>query len=401
MPGHRDADVRGSGACRRESNLDEGAGPERVREATKRGKLRPNSVDSITGENSGDNLGPGTPIVHFDQWPKDEIEVKLILKGRLREHKRAVRAADRACASWPRRSKPRWGAEVHLARRLARARQGMRARRRGRVHRGRQDVGISSRERTVVSNARRCESGFEAGGARRLNHGDGQQPRGRHHGIRRGRLAYWMQGRCALNRLPASFSFRLRMTAGRSGGSACGSIRAPARYASGCIVSRRAPSAPMLTGGQEGFPRTGREIPIAAPISDEQIRALRVGDVVLVSGLMYRAATRLRAPYQARAARRSARRCALSLRTCRREEGRVDRHRCRTDDEHPRRAVPGRHHPPLWCPCRDRKGGMGAKTLQALKENGAVYLNAVGGAARFMRCIERVDGVSLMEFGTP
>ncbi|HEY7473366.1 MAG TPA: fumarate hydratase, partial [Vicinamibacterales bacterium] len=33
-----------------------------VREATKRGKLRPNSVDSITGENSGDNLGPGTPI---------------------------------------------------------------------------------------------------------------------------------------------------------------------------------------------------------------------------------------------------------------------------------------------------------------------------------------------------
>ena len=39
-----------------------------VAEATRRGKLRPNSVDSITGENSGDNLGPGTPIIHFDQW---------------------------------------------------------------------------------------------------------------------------------------------------------------------------------------------------------------------------------------------------------------------------------------------------------------------------------------------
>src|SRR2546430_762146 len=52
-----------------------------VAEATKRGKLRPNSVDSITGENSGNNLGPGTPIVHFEQWEKDEIEVKLILKG--------------------------------------------------------------------------------------------------------------------------------------------------------------------------------------------------------------------------------------------------------------------------------------------------------------------------------
>ena len=48
------------------------------------------------------------------------------------------------------------------------------------------------------------------------------------------------------------------------------------------------------------------------------------------------------------------------------------------------------------------KGGMGAKTLAGLKESGAVYLNAIGGAAQFYaRCIERVDGVSLMEFGTP
>src|SRR5262244_2675532 len=54
---------------------------EAVAEATRRGKLRPNSVDSITGRNSGDNLGPGTPIVHFDQWERDAIEIKLILKG--------------------------------------------------------------------------------------------------------------------------------------------------------------------------------------------------------------------------------------------------------------------------------------------------------------------------------
>src|SRR5213078_3286974 len=54
---------------------------EAVQEATKRGKLRPNSVDSITGKNSGNNLGPGTPILHFEQWERDEIEIKLILKG--------------------------------------------------------------------------------------------------------------------------------------------------------------------------------------------------------------------------------------------------------------------------------------------------------------------------------
>src|SRR5262245_12482869 len=54
---------------------------EAVAEATGRGKLRPNSVDSIDGKNSGNNLGPGTPIVHFEQWDRDEIEIKLILKG--------------------------------------------------------------------------------------------------------------------------------------------------------------------------------------------------------------------------------------------------------------------------------------------------------------------------------
>ena len=55
---------------------------EAIAEATRQGKLRPNSVDSVTGKNSGDNLGPGTPVIHFDQWENDsEIEVRLLLKG--------------------------------------------------------------------------------------------------------------------------------------------------------------------------------------------------------------------------------------------------------------------------------------------------------------------------------
>src|SRR6202163_4945647 len=52
-----------------------------VAEATRRGKLRPNSVDSLTGKNSGNNLGVETPVIHFEQWAEDQIEVKLILKG--------------------------------------------------------------------------------------------------------------------------------------------------------------------------------------------------------------------------------------------------------------------------------------------------------------------------------
>src|SRR5579871_3477282 len=52
-----------------------------VAEATRLGKLRPNSVDSLTGKNTGDNLGEETPVMHFEQWEQDEIEVRLILKG--------------------------------------------------------------------------------------------------------------------------------------------------------------------------------------------------------------------------------------------------------------------------------------------------------------------------------
>ena len=45
---------------------------------------------------------------------------------------------------------------------------------------------------------------------------------------------------------------------------------------------------------------------------------------------------------------------------------------------------------------------MGAKTLAALNDAGAVYLNAIGGAAQFYaRAINRVEGVSLLEFGRP
>src|SRR5471030_1823662 len=54
---------------------------EAIAEATRLGKLRPNSVDSITGKNSGNSLGVETPVVHFEQWEEDDIEIKLILKG--------------------------------------------------------------------------------------------------------------------------------------------------------------------------------------------------------------------------------------------------------------------------------------------------------------------------------
>jgi fumarate hydratase, class I len=52
-----------------------------VRDATKKGFLRQNSVHSLTGKNDGTNLGPGAPTLHFHQHRSDDVQVRLMLKG--------------------------------------------------------------------------------------------------------------------------------------------------------------------------------------------------------------------------------------------------------------------------------------------------------------------------------
>ena len=52
-----------------------------VTEATNRGYLRQNSVDSLTGKNDGTNVGIGAPAIHFHQHQADHVEVRLMLKG--------------------------------------------------------------------------------------------------------------------------------------------------------------------------------------------------------------------------------------------------------------------------------------------------------------------------------
>ena len=208
----------------------------------------------------------------------------------------------------------------------------------------------------------------------------------------------------ALNRLPASFfvsvaydcwAFRrlgVRLDAG-TGAIREWMYRDPAH-----------PVAPMAPSGTVGFSPTGREVVLRPPLDDSTIRGLHVGDVVLVSGRVYTGRDAVHThllkhappvdlqgavlyhcgPVVAREGD-SWRVTAAGPTTSIREEpyqGEILR-------RYGVRAVMG-------------KGGMGAKTLEALKETGAVYLNAIGGAAQFYaRTIERVDGVSLLEFGTP
>ena len=52
-----------------------------VMKATELGYLRQNSVDSLTGENAGTNIGPGHPSIHYVEHNKNTVEVKLMLKG--------------------------------------------------------------------------------------------------------------------------------------------------------------------------------------------------------------------------------------------------------------------------------------------------------------------------------
>ncbi|HBC86692.1 MAG TPA: fumarate hydratase [Lentisphaeria bacterium] len=49
--------------------------------ATNDGLLRKNSVCPITGMNDGTNIGPGSPMIYWDEKASKKLEVKLLLKG--------------------------------------------------------------------------------------------------------------------------------------------------------------------------------------------------------------------------------------------------------------------------------------------------------------------------------
>ena len=53
-----------------------------VAEATRRAYLRPNAVNTLTGQNTGDNLGDEHyPSIHFEEVDGDTLTIELMLKG--------------------------------------------------------------------------------------------------------------------------------------------------------------------------------------------------------------------------------------------------------------------------------------------------------------------------------
>jgi fumarate hydratase class I len=154
----------------------------------------------------------------------------------------------------------------------------------------------------------------------------------------------------------------------------------------------------------EGLPLTGREVVLTPPLSEAQVRALNVGDVVLINGEMFTGRDNVHAylmknpppvdlngaalyhcgPVMLKEGGRWVAKAAGPTTSIREEPYQAD-----VIKRYGVRAVIG-------------KGGMGPKTLAALRESGAVYLNGIGGAAQYYaRAVQEVLGVHLMEFGIP
>jgi fumarate hydratase class I len=153
-----------------------------------------------------------------------------------------------------------------------------------------------------------------------------------------------------------------------------------------------------------GFPLTGREMVLTPPLTEAQVRALKVGDVVLITGEIFTGRDNVHSylmknpppvdlngavlyhcgPVMLKEGERWKVKAAGPTTSIREEP-----YQAEVIQRYGVRAVMG-------------KGGMGPKTLAALKEFGAVYLSAIGGAAQYYaRTLEEVLGVYLLEFGIP
>ncbi len=376
---------------------------EAIAEATRRGKLRPNSVDSITGANSGDNLGPGTPVLHFDQWENDgEIEVKLLLKGGGCENKNIQYSVPIELPHLGRAGRDLDGVRKCIMHAVWQAQgQGCSAgaigvciggdRTSGYGHAKEQlfrilgdtnpDPQLAALEDYVMNAANTLNIGT-------MGFGGGVTLIGCKIG--------------ALNRLPASFFVSVAYD--------CWAFRrlgvvldANTGEIKRWLYRDEHKTEKRMSAG-EGFKLTGKEKPLAAPINEDEIRALKVGDVVMISGEMFTGRDAVHSylmkhdsPVDLRNSvlyhcgpvvmkdNGSYRITAAGPTTSIREEP----YQGDIIKRFGIRAVIG-------------KGGMGKRTLDAMQEAGAVYLNAIGGAAQYYaRCIETVLDVNLLEFGIP
>ncbi|WP_163100724.1 fumarate hydratase [Peribacillus alkalitolerans] len=375
--------------------------------ATKNGKLRPNSVDSLTGDNSGDNLGQGVPVMKFEQWEKDYIDARLILKGGGCENKNIQYSLPCELEGLGKAGRDLDGIRKCIMHSVYQAQgQGCSAgfigvgiggdRSSGydlakeQLFRSNDDVNpnedLRKLEEYVMENANKLGIGTMGfGGETTLL------------GCKVG----------VMDRIPASFFVSVAYN--------CWAFRrlgVQVNPETGEISEWMYQEGDKIDFSQEAELETAAaidtecdEIILQAPITEEQIRELKVGDVVKIYGMMYTGRDAIHKYL-------SDNDSPVDL------NGQVIYH-CGPvmlkDEEgkwHVKAAGPTTsiREEPYQGDIMKRfgiravigKGGMGPKTLAALQEHGGVYLNAIGGAAQYYAdCIKSVEGVDLMQFGIP
>ena len=376
-----------------------------VADATAKGYLRQNSVDSITGQNSGNNLGPGSPLFHFHQHAQEEIDIRLILKGGGCENMSAQYSLPatlagkkwdrdlqgvRACildAVWQAQGKgcgpgflgvcigsDRAGGYAAAKEQLLR-----------RVDDSNPDPRLAELEARILDEANRLEIGPMGFG---------------------GKLTIGGCKITAQNRLPASFfvSVAYMCWAYRRRGvvlSPEGEVRrwlyqAPGEFERDYTQA----GGDLLQLGSAGQ----SAIRLRTPLSEADVRQLKAGDIVLLTGTLYTGRDEVH-KYLDKGGDLPRLRNAV-LYHCGpvvlKENGeyrvvaagpttsiREEPYQAGVIERYGLKAVIG-------------KGGMGAKTLEACVKFGCVYLHAIGGAAQiYARCVKRVPDVTLEEFGSP
>ncbi|MGH9398604.1 MAG: FumA C-terminus/TtdB family hydratase beta subunit [Terriglobia bacterium] len=376
---------------------------EAVGAATKRGKLRPNSVDSLTGKNSGTNLGAEMPVMHFEQWERDEIEVRLILKGGGCENKNIQYSLPQTLEHLGLAGRDLEGVRKCILHSVWQAQgQGCAPGAVGvcigsdRAHG--YDLAKQQLFRPLDDvNARPELARLEASIMEEANKiGVGTMGFG-------GKASLIGCKITAANRLPASFFVSVAYD--------CWAFRrlgVMLDAENGAIRDwlYRDPSRPVerLIAEGAGFKLTGREIHLEPPLSEAQVRALKVGDVALISGPLVTGRDALHHYLLDHEPPTSLRGAILyHCGPVMLKEGTPPNEHWRVMAAGPTTSI--REEPYEADVIRKYglrgvmgKGGMGMKTLAALKECGAVYLHAIGGAAQYYaRCLPRVTGVDLLE----
>lgn len=372
-----------------------------IASATKDAKLRPNAVDSLTGANSGDNLGDGLPVVKFEQWENDYIEMKLILKGGGCENKNIQYSLPTELEGLGRAGRDLDGIRKCILHSVYQAQgQGCSA--------GFIGVGIGGDR----------SSGYDLAKEQLFRHVEDTNPnpdlakleqyiveKANTLGI--GTMGFGGEATLlgckigVMHRIPASFYVSVAYN--------CWAYRRMAiniNPTSGEIIEWHYQDGEKI----EFKDQTSEEAPkkvveLQAPITEEQIRELQVGDVVSITGRMYTGRDAIHHHLMSHDA-------PVDL------NGQIIYHcgpvmqKDEAGDWHVRAAGPTtsiREEPyqgdimkKFGIRAVIGKGGMGPKTLAALSEHGGVYLNAIGGAAQYYAdCIKGVEGVDLMEFGIP